>query len=169
MDPTQVYAISLGIVFFVCVVVRGTIYLTWLLQRYNTFFAKHFSYPLVLKRHRLLGPLTRAHLFYYVSYLGVNVFCGTFRVSNIADVGTRAGNLSLINVMPSYLAYHLSFMSDMLGLSLRAYRTVHATTGVMSVTLGLVHTGIIIAKKPELKLFRASGQLFGSLVRSVLL
>jgi len=169
MDPTQVYAISLEMVFVVCVVVRGTIYLSWLLQSYNTLFAKHFSYPLVLERHRLIGPLTRADLFYHVSYMAVNIFCGTFRVSSIADVGTRAGNLSLINVMPSYLAYHLSFMSDMLSLSLRTYRTIHATTGVMSVTLELIHTGIKIAKVSELKLFQASGQLFGSLVRSMLL
>ena len=169
MDPTQVYAIFLETAFVVCVAVRGTIYLSWLFQSYNTLFAKHFSYPLVLERHRLIELLSRADLFYYILYFAVNIFCGTFRVSSIADVGTRAGNLSLINIMPSYLAFHLSFMSDMLGLSLRAYRTVHATTGVMSVTLGMVHTGIKIAKVPELKIFQASGQLFGSLVRSVLL
>lgn len=99
-----------------------------------------------------LGPLTRAHSFYYFSYLTVNIFCSTFRVSSVADVGTRAGELSLINVIPSYSAQHLSFMSDTLGLSLRAYRTLRTTTGVMSVALGLVHTGIMIAKKQELKI-----------------
>jgi hypothetical protein len=83
----------------------------------------------------------------------INIFCDTFRVSSIADVGTRAENLSLINVMPSYLAYHLSFMSDMLSLSLRTYRTIHATIEIMSVTLKLIHIGIKIAKVLELKLF----------------
>lgn len=169
MDPTPIYAISLGTAFVVCAIVRGTIYLSRLLQGYNTLFAKHFSYPLVLEMHRLIGPLTRASLFYYDSYSAMNIFCGTFRVSSIADVGTRAGNLSLIKIMPSYLAYHLSFMSDMLGLSLRTYRTVHATTGVMSVTLGLVHTGIKIAKVSGLRIFQVSGQLFGFLVSLLLL
>ncbi len=167
MDPTQVYAISLGTALVACIAVRGIIYLGKVFRCYSALCAKHFSYPLVVERHRLLGPLSRADLFYYLTYLAVNIFCGTFRVSGIADVGTRAGNLSIINVMPLYLAYHLSLVSDMLGLSLHACRSIHATTGTMSVTLGLIHSVIKIAKVPELKLFRASGQLFGSVVRSM--
>jgi len=101
--------------------------------------------------------------------MAVNIFCGIFRVSSIADVSTRAENLSFINVMLSYLAYHLNFISDILDLSLRTYRIIYATIGVMSVTLELIYTDIKIAKVSELKLFQVSDQLFGFLVRSMLL
>lgn len=93
MDPTQIYALGLGIAFGVCVAVRGLAYLGQLFQPYSVLLAKYVAYPLVLKRHSLLGPLSRAELLCHVLYLAVNIFCGTFRVSGIADVGIRAGRL----------------------------------------------------------------------------
>jgi len=123
------------------------------LQSYNTLFVKHFFYSLVLERHHLIGLLTRVDLFYYVLYIAINIFCDIFRVSSIVDVGICVENLSFINVMFSYLAYHLSFISDMLDLSLRTYRIIYATIEIMSITLELIYIGIKIAKVSKLKLF----------------
>ena len=67
-------------------------------------------------------------------------------------------------MIPAYFGYHLSFVSDMLGLSVLDYRRIHASTGAMSGFLGLFHAVVNVARVTDLKLFSVSGQLFGFIV-----
>jgi len=132
-------------------------------------FVKYFLYSLVLERYRFIKFLTRVDLFYYILYIIVNIFCNIFRISSIANISTCTKNLFLINVILSYLAYYLNFISDMLNLSLQIYRIIYITIEIILVTLELIYTNIKIAKILKLKLFQVFNQLFESLIKSILL
>ena len=67
-----------------------------------------------------------------------------------SEAATRAGYLSLINMVPAYFGLHLSFVCTLLGVSLPTYRPFHASTGTMSVLLGLLHAVINAIGKPVL-------------------
>ncbi len=69
----------------------------------------------------------------------VNVFCNSFGVFIIKKAGVRAGTLFLINLIPVYFSFYLSFLSDLFGIFLPFYRFVHGSTGVISVILDLVY------------------------------
>jgi len=57
-----------------------------------------------------------------------------------------AANLALINMMPLYLGPHLSFLADLFGISLKSFRIVHRSAGVMSFVLMLLHIFVVIAR-----------------------
>lgn len=133
---------------------RKTIYFSRLLQNYNTLFVKYFSYLLVLKRHRLIELLTRINLFYYILYFVVNIFYNIFRVSSIANISTCAKNLLFINIILFYLTYYLSFINNILSLSLQIYRTIYATIEIILITLNLIYTNIKIAKNSKFRFFQ---------------
>jgi len=92
-------------------------------------------------------------------YFAANAFYICFRVSTASDVATRAGYLSLINIVPAYFGFHLSFICTLLGVSLPRYRLFYASTGTMSIILGVLYAIIDAAGKPSLGT-RGSGQAF---------
>jgi len=96
-------------------------------------------------------------------YLAANVFCACFKVSTATDTATRAGHLSLINMLPTYFGFHLSFVCTLLGVSLPTYRLFHASTGTMSILFGVLHAAINAAVKPSLGT-SGSGQVFRLIV-----
>ena len=96
-------------------------------------------------------------------YLVANIFCASFRVSTAKEASVRAAHLSLINMMPAYLGFHLSFICDLLGVSLATYRLFHASTGTMSVLFGLLHVLIHATSKPSFKVGEP-WQMFGLIV-----
>jgi len=165
MIITQIYAIIAGTIFGSVLMMSAAASFVRYLRPYSVLLVKHFLYPRVLRRHRLFGPWTRAEVLLHFLYLAVNIFCSTFGVSTIKQLGNRTGTLSLINMIPPYFGYHLSFISDMLGVSILNYRRIHGSTGAMSVFLGLFHAVINIASVKNLKLFSVSGQLFGFIVK----
>ncbi len=163
MDVTQFYAIAAGGCIILLFIIHSLIRLSRFIKLCDTLLRKHLVYPLLLRRHRLLGPWTRAQVVFQLIYLGGNVFCTCFKVSTASEAATRAGNLSLINMMPAYFGFHLSFICDLLGVSLPLYRLFHASTGTMSVLLGLLHVIIHTAGKPSLSR-SGSGPLFELIV-----
>ncbi len=169
MGITQIYAITVGAVFGLVLMISAASSFLRFFRPYTVLLVKHLLYPHVLRRHRFFGPWTRAQVLLHLLYLAVNIFCSIFGVFSVKELGNRTGILSLINMIPSYFGHHLSFVSDMLGLSIHNYRRIHASTGAMSVCLGLFHAVINVASVPNLKLFSVSGQLFGFIVKLKLL
>lgn len=165
MNITQIYTITTGAVFSLCIIVRAALLFIQLLWAWNIFLAKFFFYPLVLRQHRFFEPWTQAQVFFHLLYLVINIFCCTFQVSTVREMSNCAEILSLINMMSFYFTYHLSFISDILGLSLLTYRHIHASTGAMSVFLGLLHAIVNVANTANLNLFSTSGQLFEFIVK----
>jgi len=89
--------------------------------------AKHLTYPFIVRRHRLLGPWSRADVLLQLIYFTINMFCMTFRVTSVKEAGARAG--TMINMAPPFFGFHLSFLADILGISLSNYRRIHRMTG----------------------------------------
>lgn len=160
---TQFYAIAAGGCIALSLFIHTLIRLTWLCKPCGALVRKYFLHPLLLRRHRLLGPWTRAQVAFALIYFAANAFCTCFRVSTASDVATRAGHLSLINMVPAYFGFHLSFVCTLLGISLPRYRIFHASTGTMSIILGVIHAIIDAASKPSLGT-RGSGQAFKLIV-----
>ncbi len=160
---TQFYAIAAGGCIALLFIVHTLIRLSWLCKPCGALLRKYFLHPLLLRRHGLLGPWTRAQVAFALIYFAANAFCTCFRVSTASDVATRAGHLSLINMVPAYFGFHLSFICTLLGVSLPRYRLFHASTGTMSIILGVLHAIIDTAGKPSLGT-RGSGQAFKLIV-----
>ena len=162
MDVTQCYAIAAGGCIALLFIVNTLVRLSWLLKPCIALLRKYFQYPL-LRRHRLLGPWTRAQVAFELIYFAANAFCTCFKVSTAGDVATRAGHLSLINMVPAYLGFHLSFVCTLLGVSLSTYRLFHASTGTMSIILGVLHAVISAIGKTSLST-KGSEQIFKMIV-----
>ena len=149
MEITLGYAIGLGSVLITLAFIN-------LLSSfpYSTSFAPHFlrqafrylTYPYLVRRHRFLGPWTRADVIIQLAYITSNSFCLGFR-SSIAKAGLRAGSLSLINLIPLFLGPHLGFLADILGVSLSTFRHLHRSAGLMSSGLVLFHALIVIISR----------------------
>ena len=138
MEITQIYAIAVGGVFLLLLSTRCISSAQRVLQALELLVAKHVTYPLLVRRHRLLGPWSRADVLVQVLYLTINVFCITFRVTAIEEIGVRAGTLALTNMAPLFFGFHFSFLADILGISVSNYRRIHRMTGWMSCLLVLV-------------------------------
>ena len=144
MEIPQLYAIAAGGIFAIIITLRFVLYVGRVITAYaSVFLLQHVQYPYFLNRHQFLGPWTRYSVALQVIYWIATFFCAFFRASNLADAGMRAGTLSLINMIPLYSGLHLSFIADLLGLSVRTYASLHGSLGVMVGALALLH--IILA------------------------
>jgi len=166
MDTTTFYAIAAGGTITVLLIVRFVAYLAKLLTPCSTWLHKHVLLPLIVRRHRFLGPWTRAQVSSQLIYLAANIFCLSFRTSKVAQASVRAGHLSLINMMPAYFGCHLSFICDILGVPPSAYRRFHASTGIMSTVFALLHVIIHVAPKSP-HIIDGSRGVYGLVVSSV--
>ena len=161
MDIPQIYATAAGGFFLVFILVN---FLSRTVrERITLFSSKHLTYPYFIHRHRLLGPWTRSGILIQLTYIALNAFCLGFRVSTLSKAGLRAGNLSLVNMIPLFASPHLSFLADILGFRLGTYRRVHRSAGVMSFALLLFHALIVAVQRTSLPL-RVLRNLYGTIV-----
>lgn len=145
MDTTTFYAIAAGGLITVVFLIQISRYIHRILQDsvLNLFF-RYIIYPCCISRHTLLGPWSRGMVLIQIVYWAATLFCTCFRIGSPSEATTRTGVLSLINLVPLYFGFQLSFIADVLGVSLRLWRQLHGTLGVMAVVLALVHAGISI-------------------------
>ena len=139
MNPTSIYAIAAGGVVVVLIIIKSLVSVEQVLRALALLVAKHFTYPYFVRRHHLLGPWSRADVFLQMIYFTINMFCMTFGVTSVKEAGARAGTLAMVNMSPSFFGFHLSFLADLLGISLSNYRRIHRMTGWMSFVLCLIH------------------------------
>ncbi|ODH50724.1 hypothetical protein GX48_03232 [Paracoccidioides brasiliensis] len=64
------------------------------------------------------------------------------------DAGRRAGTLSLINMIFLFIWLHLSFVADLLGISLRRCRGSHRAAGWMVMALSATHAVLMSGRTP---------------------
>jgi hypothetical protein len=152
MDITLEYAIAAGgilTLFFLANLIR----LAWpLCRRVGREVSKHLSYTYLVRRHQYLGPWTAAAVLAQVAYVAGNIFCLSFRAASTADVGRRAGNMALINIVPLFGGPHLSSLADALDVSLVSARRVHRSASIMASALVLVHLLFTLAATPSFEL-----------------
>ncbi len=73
-------------------------------------------------------------------------------MTSFDEVGDRAGTLSIINMAPLFFGLHLSFLADLLGLSLSNYRRIHRSARIMSFALVALHTFVVVHHDPTYSL-----------------
>lgn len=150
MEITLGYAIAAGGILLVLALINLFPLLPQLISFARPFFrraSRYLIYRYLIGRHRFLGPWTFADVIIQLVYIGVNSFCLGFRFPSIATAGIRAGNLSLINLIPLFLGPHLSFLADLLGVSLRTFRHIHCSVGLISLGLVLFHSLVIFTSR----------------------
>ncbi|KAH7303114.1 hypothetical protein B0I35DRAFT_335710, partial [Stachybotrys elegans] len=98
----------------------------------------------LLHRHRLFGPWTTAEFVVQSGYVIANLVLISFNASSVTMASLCAGRLALFNMIPLFLSPDLAFLADSLGLSLRVFRKVHCSSGVMTMMMTLVHGGLAI-------------------------
>jgi hypothetical protein len=152
MNVTQIYATAAGGFFFVFVIVNLLLRTARFREWISLLTSKYLTYPYFLNRHRLLGPWSGTDVLVQLIYIAINVFCLSFRVSTISKAGLQAGNLSLVNMIPLFAGAHLSFLADLLGFPLDAYRRVHRSAGSMTFALILFHILIVVINRTSFSL-----------------
>lgn len=163
MNVTQCYAIAAGGCIALLFIVNTLVRLSWLWKPCIALLRKHFQYSLLLRRHRFLKSWTHVQMTFELIYFAVNAFCICFKISTASDVITRAKHLSLINMMSTYLEFHLSFVCILFDVSLFTYRLFHASTRTMSIILDVLHAVISAVDKTSLST-KKSEQIFKIIV-----
>lgn len=166
METILVYAICVTGVF-------ATFFLLTLRQLFVQFIkyiclwlSKTLIYPQILRRHSSLGPWTPAGLIVHTAYVAINIYCLEFWKLTATKVSFRAAYLALINMMPLFLGAHHGFLADMLGVSLKTFRKVHRSAGMMSFALVLCHVLILVARGIRTFSLSVSENLYGLIVCS---
>ncbi|OAF59117.1 hypothetical protein VC83_04114 [Pseudogymnoascus destructans] len=146
MDAIQIYAIAAVGTLCIFAFVNLLPLLIPLVTRVSIFVSKHFRYPYILHRHRILGPWTRAGVVIQLAYLALNLFCifavlswDGLQAANFSDAGRRAGALAEVNMIPLLAGPHFAFLADLLGLSLKTIRGIHRSAGWMTAALVFLH------------------------------
>ena len=150
MDVPLTYAITAGGSVVLLFFIHSATHLTRFLGPCRTLIRKHFLLFTLMGRHRFLGPWTFAQVSLQLVYLVVNIFYANFKVSTAKEASVRAGYLSLINIILAYFRFYLSFIYDMLSVSLATYRLFHASIRTMFVLFELLHVLIHTTSKPSL-------------------
>ena len=108
-SASQLYAIITGGILGLVILTRLVLRMTrGLKDHILIIFLQHVLYPFLIKRHRLLGPWSRASLLFQAMYLSTTILCLSYKVSDLSEAGIRAGTLSLINIIPLFSGLHLS-------------------------------------------------------------
>lgn len=164
MDLPIYYAIAAGGVAIILLILQ--IYRHVHLSMYstvNSVLLRYLVYPLCVNRHLLLGPWSRAMVLIQALYIVAVLFCSCFQISSPSDAAKRTGHLSLINLVPLYFGFQLSFVADLLGVSVRLWHRLHGTLGVIAVLLAVVHASLHVST--DLKTIRGRKGLYSILVK----
>jgi hypothetical protein len=130
----------------------------------SVFVSQHLTRRAFLRRRRYINPWSRSDTLLLGIYFGINLVCLFLRFPGASQMGLRAGTLALLNTTLFYAGPHLSFLTDILGMSLDNYRRLHLANGLVSFVLALFHAIIGRASRKELPLNVASN-LFALVVR----
>lgn len=163
MNVTSVYAIVAGGLFAVLTTIQFLVQGYWFLKnRLLRYILRYAIYPYFISRHRLFGPWTYGYACLQITYWALTLFCNSFAVKSLKEAGKRAGFLCLINMVPLYLSFHLSFIADVLGLLLQAYRQIHASVSYTTLGLAIFHS--ISSQRSSNYLSESPSHLFGLIV-----
>lgn len=123
-----------------------------ILMNWTKFFSvllyRHLILPVVICRHRICGPWTRAGILVHISYIAISIALVFFRTNSVMGAGRRAGELALVNMIFPLSAAHLSYIAEYLGITWRTCCKIHRATGWMTVAMLSLH---VIAEAQSLE------------------
>ena len=164
MNALAIYAIAAGGIFVGLFLTRTFSILKNWTNLFSVLVSRHLTLPFIIHRHLLWGPWTRASVILHVSYVAINVFLVFFRMESLTGVGRRAAELALINLIFPLSATHLSYLADLLGVTLRTCRRIHRVTGWMAVALLPFHIIVEVQDQQFSFPLRESQNLFTMIV-----
>lgn len=156
MDITSAYAIGLGsclgimvllspvrrLVSVVCPIsleLRHLSPIPQMIRYLSKWIAKHLTLPAVLRRGKYIDRWSRADIILTMMYLGTNMTYVLVYFPGMTQASHRAGRLSIINMVLLFTGPHLSFVADMLGVSIHTCRRLHVLAGLVAVLLAVFH------------------------------
>ncbi|KAJ5183255.1 hypothetical protein N7492_000871 [Penicillium capsulatum] len=139
MEIPAIYAITTGGIFLALFLMQTRHVLNHWIEPLSVFLSRHLTLPVLIRRHRIIGPWSRSGVLFHVSYIAVNIALVFFRAASVEDAGRRAGELALINTIFPLSAAHLSFLAELLGIYWRTCRKIHRATGWMAVAMLFFH------------------------------
>ncbi|OGM39527.1 hypothetical protein ABOM_012088 [Aspergillus bombycis] len=128
MDPLAIYAITAGGIFAILFLVRALSLFASCGHLFSLVVSQHLTLPFVIRRHRFLGPWTRAGVLLHLSYAAINVFLVSFRITSLTGAGRRAGELALVNLVFPLSTIHLAYLADLLGIKWQPAAKPHKAT-----------------------------------------
>ena len=150
---TEAYTIAMGGFFGLLILWNLRYHIAQFLESLSLWVSKLFVYPQLIDRHRYIGPWSPADVVLQLAYIIANGYCViTYKPESIRLVGVRAANLSLINLFPLFVGPYLSFLTDIFGISLSAFRRLHRSAALMSSALLLCHVLTIFATRTSFPL-----------------
>jgi hypothetical protein len=152
MEITLAFSIAVGGIFLSLALFKIRHRIRQFLKAFLLWMKKHFVYPQCLRRHRYLGPWSRADVLLQSVYFGMNIFCLIYKVPSISKAGLRAANLSLINLIPLFSGPSFNVLTDLLGVSLGTFRRFHRLAGVMSFVLLAFHVITVVVSRTSFSL-----------------
>lgn len=139
MEVSVIYAIAAGGMFLALFLIQTRHVLVEWTESLSVLVSRHLTLPVLVRRHRILGPWTRAGILIHVSYIAINIALVFLRTDSLVDSGRRAGELALINMIFPLSAAHLGFLAGLLGITWRTGCKIHRATGWIVVALLSFH------------------------------
>lgn len=163
MEYSNTYALVAGGCFGLFLLIQIYFRLFELLRAPIQHLKRYIVYPYLVRRHRMVGPLTRGRFCLVVLFVAVNAFFCAFKASSLAEAGIRIGDIALVNMIPLYFGIHQSFVADLLGLRLYSYRFLHALIALACVLQVMIHS-IMEIRVHKSSAFGDENQLYGTIV-----
>lgn len=131
-----------GLATFLAIKRYLVIFLKFLLRpsgRVHDFLSRYILLPFLLRRRRLWGPMTRLRGSLHAMQLAATIACNVIAMQDLNQARDRAGSLATLHIALLAVFPQVSVGAVFLNVSLRTYRQLNASLGVMAVLQGLLH------------------------------
>ena len=163
MDLTLIYLSAISAVFALLLVVRLILLLAAFYRSHIAdYILRHIVYPYLYRRLPILAPVTRFRAVLFCIYVAMTIFCNVYGISTTEEAASRAGWLSIANLVPVFITSHLSSAMLALGMSLQEAVTAHGTAGFMVVSQTIAH--VVLEVQNMTAGFENKGDLAGFIV-----
>lgn len=134
--------------------------------RLYTFFTWSHGPIAWLRRRGFLRLWSLNDIVVLLAFWGANFSSLFVFYSSMSDTGKRAGRLSVINLIILYAGPHLSFLADLVGLTIPTYRRLHASVATTSLCMAILH--VVVAGLDRISFpLQARENLFGLIVSNL--
>jgi hypothetical protein len=138
-DPSHWYGLGLAFAIAAWVLVRALRRLCRFLAGVITYFClRYLVYPILLSGFGY--RLSWMDGIILVTFIGVNAFCIAFQTATVKDWSSRAGMVSMMNLVPLLTGTRFSLAADALGVSLRRQASLHKWLGLIATCEAVAHT-----------------------------
>lgn len=102
---------------------------------------RHIIYPRLFENKHLVNP-GRGDVVLHLLHWGTTAAFNTIGIKEWSQASVRAAQIAIVHVFPLLASRQLSFVADLVGLSLGSMQKLHASFGTMAFVQGLLHVVI---------------------------